>query len=148
MNLHELCPNKGSVHSCKRLGRGQGSGFGGTSTRGHKGAQSRSGYSRKLGFEGGQMPLQRRLPKFGFKNRNSRKYVVVQLSHLEELSSAYNLEKFTMEFFLNNGYIREGEYLKVLGNLTIDKGFIVETHAISKQARASIEQAHGSVIIL
>lgn len=148
MNLSNLKPAKGSTHSEKRIGRGQGSGHGGTSTRGHKGAQSRSGYSRKLGFEGGQMPLQRRLPKFGFKNINRVEYKAVNLSLLEELAAKKNLTVISAETLVEAGFASKSDRVKILGNGSISKAIEVSANAFSKSAQAAIEAAGGKAIKL
>ncbi|MDG1346333.1 MAG: 50S ribosomal protein L15, partial [Crocinitomicaceae bacterium] len=115
MNLHNLTPAKGSTKSTKRIARGQGSGHGGTSTRGHKGQKSRSGYSRKVGFEGGQMPLQRRVPKFGFKNINRVEYKAINLDIIQSLIDRKNVSEITPEILKENGLIGNNEFVKVLG---------------------------------
>ena len=116
MELHNLKPAKGSTHHDKRIGRGAGSGHGGTATRGHKGAQSRSGYSRKLGFEGGQMPLQRRLPKFGFTNLKRVEYKAINLSTLEGLAAKKELQEVTIDTLVHAGFISSNDRVKILGN--------------------------------
>ena len=116
MNLNSLSPAKGSLKTRKRIGRGPGSGLGGTSTRGHKGAKSRSGYSKKIGFEGGQMPLQRRVPKFGFKNINRVEYKAINLDTIQALADAKNLTKVGINEFIEAGYISSKQLVKVLGN--------------------------------
>ena len=142
MELNNLKPAKGSTHHDKRIGRGAGSGHGGTATRGHKGAQSRSGYSRKLGFEGGQMPLQRRLPKFGFTNL---KRVEFKLSTLEELAAKKNLTEVTIDTLVAAGFISSNDKVKILGNGAITKALTVKAHAFSKSAEAAITAAGGNV---
>lgn len=146
MELHNLKPAPGSNKDNKRVGRGPGSGFGGTSTRGHKGAKSRSGYSRKVGFEGGQMPLQRRVPKFGFKNINRVEYKAVNLDVLEALAAASNLEKITVEDLRNAGLVNKKALVKVLGNGSVSRALQVEANAFSKSAEEAIVAAGGSVI--
>ena len=116
MELNNLKPAKGSTHHDKRIGRGAGSGHGGTATRGHKGAQSRSGYSRKLGFEGGQMPLQRRLPKFGFTNLKRVEYKPINLSTLEELAAKKSLSEISFETLVEAGFVANGDRVKILGD--------------------------------
>ncbi|MEN7546542.1 50S ribosomal protein L15 [Rapidithrix thailandica] len=148
MKLHTLKPAQGSTKNNKRVGRGQGSGRGGTSTRGHKGAKSRSGYSKKLGFEGGQMPLQRRIPKFGFNNPNRVEYVPVNLDVIQKLAEEKNIQKFGMEEFIANGLVSKNDKVKVLGRGEIKASVKVETHAISASAKENIEKAGGSVTIL
>ena len=140
MDLSNLQPAVGSVQRKTRIGRGPGSGKGGTSTRGHKGAKSRSGYKHKVGFEGGQMPLQRRLPKFGFKNINRVEYKPVNLAILQQLAEAKNLEKIGAAGFANRNQL-----VKILGVGTITRAINVEAHAFSKAAQAAIEAAGGSV---
>lgn len=145
MNLSNLQPAVGSVKNGKRIGRGPGSGKGGTSTRGHKGAKSRSGYSRKIGFEGGQMPLQRRLPKFGFKNINRKDYKAINLDMLETLATARELQKIGLEELRAAGYIRRNQLVKILANGAVTRALTVEAHAFSQAAQAAIEAAGGSV---
>lgn len=145
MDLSNLQPAVGSVQHKKRIGRGPGSGKGGTSTRGHKGAKSRSGYSRKVGFEGGQMPLQRRLPKFGFKNINRVEYKAVNLDLLEGLAADKNLEKIGIDELRAAGYINRHQLVKILANGTITHAVKVEANAFSKAAQAAIEAAGGSI---
>lgn len=148
MNLNNLKPAAGSTHHEKRIGRGQGSGHGGTSTRGHKGAQSRSGYSRKPGFEGGQMPLQRRLPKYGFTNLSRVEYKPINLSVIDELATKGNLSEITIDTLLEHGYASKNDRVKILGNGTLSKALKVTAHAFSKSAIAAIEAKEGSVIKL
>ena len=145
MELNNLKPAKGSTHHDKRIGRGAGSGHGGTATRGHKGAQSRSGYSRKLGFEGGQMPLQRRLPKFGFTNIKRVEFKAINLSTLEELTSKKNLSEVSLETLLASGFVSSNDKVKILGNGAVTKALKVTAHAFSKSAEAAIVAAGGSV---
>ncbi len=145
MNLSNLKPAVGSTHRKTRIGRGPGSGKGGTSTRGHKGAKSRSGYSRKIGFEGGQMPIQRRLPKFGFKNINRKEYKPVNLAVLEALAAAKNLEKIGIEEFRQAGLYDGKMPVKVLANGELTRALTVEAHAFSAAAQKAIEQAGGSI---
>ena len=145
MNLNELKPAKGATHHQKRIGRGQGSGHGGTSTRGHKGAQSRSGYSRKLGFEGGQMPLQRRLPKFGFTNLKRVEFKAINLSVIEELAEKKNLTEINVATLIEAGFVSANDKVKILGNGTVTKALAVSAHAFSKSAVAAIEAQGGSV---
>ena len=148
MDLSNIQPAPGSVKRKTRIGRGPGSGKGGTSTRGHKGAKSRSGYSRKIGFEGGQMPLQRRLPKFGFKNINRVEYKAVNLGMLAELAEARQLQKIGIEELRAAGILRRGDLVKVLagGEFTcsIAKALEIEANAFSAAAKAAIEAAGGS----
>ncbi|MCD8101125.1 MAG: 50S ribosomal protein L15 [Alistipes sp.] len=148
MNLNSLKPAKGSTHSEKRIGRGQGSGRGGTSTRGHKGAQSRSGYSQKLGFEGGQMPLQRRLPKFGFKNHKRVEFKAINLSVLEELATKKSLTVINPETLAQAGVVSKNDRIKILGNGTLTKTVEVTAHAFSKSAVAAIEAQQGKAVKL
>ncbi len=145
MELNNLKPAKGSTHHDKRVGRGAGSGHGGYSTRGNKGAQSRSGYKRKLGFEGGQMPLQRRLPKFGFTNLKRVEFKPINLSTLEELSSKKNLTEITLETLVAAGFVSGNDKVKILGNGAVTKALQVKAHAFSKSAEAAITAAGGSV---
>ena len=145
MELNNLTPAAGSVKTGKRVGRGPGSGLGGTSTRGHKGAKSRSGYSKKIGFEGGQMPMQRRLPKFGFKNINRVEYKAINLSTLEELAAKNNLTEVTFETLVQAGFVSANDKVKILGNGTITRALAVKANAFSKTAEAAIVAAGGSV---
>ena len=144
MDLSNIQPAPGSVKHNKRIGRGPGSGKGGTSTRGLKGAKSRSGYKHKIGFEGGQMPLQRRLPKFGFKNINRVEYKAINLALLETLATSANLEKITLDDLRKAGYLRSGQFAKVLAGGAITKALTVEAHAFSAAAKAAIEAAGGT----
>ena len=144
MDLSNLKPALGSVKHNTRIGRGPGSGKGGTSTRGHKGAKSRSGYSRKIGFEGGQMPLQRRLPKFGFKNMNRVEYKAINLDLIDALAEAKNLQKIGVEELRAAGYIRRGQLVKILANGAIKHAITVEANAFSAAAQAAIEAAGGT----
>jgi len=148
MELHNLKPAKGSTHREKRIGRGQGSGRGGTSTRGHKGAKSRSGYSKKIGFEGGQMPIQRRLPKFGFKNRNRVEYKAVNIDTLQLLAEKYNLEVITPEILKEKGVISRNDLVKILGKGELKAKLEVTAHKFSQSAVKSIEEKGGKVITL
>lgn len=145
MELNNLKPAVGSVRTKTRIGRGQGSGKGGTSTRGHKGAKSRSGYSRKIGFEGGQMPLQRRLPKWGFKNINRVEYRPINLDTLVALATAKGYEKIGIEELMAGGLVKKGQLVKILANGAVDRALTVEAHAFSAAAQAAIENAGGSV---
>ena len=144
MKLSNLKPAAGSTHSRRRLGRGPGSGLGGTSTRGHKGAKARSGYKKKIGFEGGQMPLQRRLPKFGFKNINRVEYQVVNLSSIQKLADKTNLEKITIEDMVAAGLVSAKGLVKVLGNGTLTAKVEVVANAFSKTAEAAIQAVGGT----
>lgn len=145
MDLSNLQPAVGSVKAKTRIGRGQGSGKGGTSTRGHKGAKSRSGYSRKIGFEGGQMPLQRRLPKFGFKNINRVAYKAINLDVIEALATAQNLEKIGLEDLRKAGFVNKNQLVKILANGAITKKVEVEANAFSAAAEQAIVAAGGSI---
>ena len=144
MDLSNLKPAVGSVKHNTRIGRGPGSGKGGTSTRGHKGAKSRSGYSRKIGFEGGQMPLQRRLPKFGFKNINRVEYKDINLDLISALAEARQLQKVGIDELVAAGYLRRGQLAKVLAGGAIATALAVEANAFSAAAKAAIEAAGGS----
>ena len=148
MNLSNLKPAEGSTKTRKRIGRGPGSGLGGTSTRGHKGAKSRSGYSNKIGFEGGQMPLQRRVPKFGFKNINRVEYKAINLDTIQTLADAKNLTKVGISDFIEAGFISSNQLVKVLGNGALTNKLEVEANAFSKSAAAAIEAAGGTVVKL
>ncbi|MBQ0072781.1 MAG: 50S ribosomal protein L15, partial [Prevotella sp.] len=141
-------PAAGSTHSRRRIGRGPGSGLGGTSTRGHKGAKARSGYKRKIGFEGGQMPLQRRIPKFGFKNINHKEYFAVNLSTLQKLAERKNLEKIGVAELVEAGLTNGKELVKVLANGEITAKVTVEANAFSKKAEEAIKAAGGEVVVL
>ena len=143
MKLHTLKPAKGSTHSRRRLGRGPGSGLGGTSTRGHKGAMARSGYKKKIGFEGGQMPMQRRLPKYGFNNIFRVEYKGINLSVLQELTETKNWEKITPKELHEAGYISKKQLVKILGKGELKAKLEVEANAFSKSAQAAIEAAGG-----
>ncbi len=148
MNLNNLKPAKGSVKTNYRRGRGQGSGGGGTATRGHKGAQSRSGYSRKRGFEGGQMPLQRRVPKFGFKNINRVEYVGINLDAIQRLADAKKLSEITPEVLMKNGLASKTDLIKVLGRGELKSKVDVKAHAFSATAQKAIEAKGGSATTL
>ena len=145
MKIHTLKPAEGSSKTNKRLGRGQGSGRGGTSTRGHKGAQSRSGYSRKFGFEGGQMPLQRRVPKFGFKNRFRVEYKGVNLDTIQSLSEKIKKDKIDIQVLIDNGVVRNSDLVKILGRGELTKKLNVTAHAFSASAAEAIEKTGGSI---
>ena len=145
MELHNLKPAPGSNKQNKRLGRGPGSGSGGTASRGHKGAKSRSGYSRKIGFEGGQMPLQRRVPKFGFNNINRVEYKAINLDVLQALAEANDLAKITVDDMRAAGLVPKKALVKVLGNGAITRAIEVEADAFSKKAEEAIKAAGGSV---
>lgn len=144
MNLHNLTPAKGSTKGKKRIARGQGSGHGGTSTRGHKGAKSRSGYKRKIGFEGGQMPLQRRVPKFGFKNINRVEYKAINLDIIQTLIERKNVSEITPDILRENGLISRNELVKVLGRGELKAKINVTAHKFSGSAKAAIEGQGGN----
>ena len=148
MKLHTLKPAKGSTHSRRRLGRGPGSGLGGTSTRGHKGAMARSGYKKKIGFEGGQMPMQRRLPKYGFNNIFRVEYKGINLSVLQELAETKNWEKITPKELHEAGYISKKQLVKILGKGELKAKLEVEANAFSKSAQAAIEAAGGKAEVI
>jgi len=145
MNLSNLKPAAGSVKNRKRIGRGQGSGRGGTSTKGHKGAQSRTGYSRKIGFEGGQMPLQRRIPKGGFKNINRVEYASVNLDVLQQLAENLKISKIDRQILIDKNLIHKNELFKVLGRGEITTALEVHANKFSETAKAAIEKAGGSI---
>lgn len=148
MDLSNLKPALGATKSRKRIGRGQGSGYGGTSTRGHKGAKSRSGYSRKVGFEGGQMPLYRLVPKFGFKNINRVEYIGINLDTLEQMSEKFNTNDITVDLLKENCVISRNEKVKVLGRGELTKAINVTVNAISKNAKAAVESKGGVVTVI
>lgn len=148
MKLHNLKPAAGSTHSRRRIGRGPGSGLGGTSTRGHKGAKARSGYKRKIGFEGGQMPLQRRVPKAGFKNINHKEYLAVNLSSIQKLAESKNLSKIGIEELKAAGLVNSNVLVKVLGNGELTAKVEVTANAFSKSAEEAIKAVGGNAIIL
>jgi len=143
MNLSNLKPAKGAVRKRKRIGRGSGSGHGGTSTRGHKGAQSRSGYSQKKGFEGGQMPLYRRVPKGGFKNINRVEYVGINIDRIQQLHDEKGITVFTPEIFRENGLVSKNDLIKVLGRGELTAKVEVSAHAFSETAMKAIENNGG-----
>ena len=145
MKLHNLKPAEGSTHSRRRLGRGPGSGLGGTSTRGHKGAKARSGYKKKIGFEGGQMPLQRRLPKSGFKNINRVEYKAINLDVIQALADAKKLTKVTVQDLVQAGFVSKGQLVKILGNGQLTTKLDVEANGFSKSAEAAITALGGNV---
>ena len=144
MNLHNLTPAKGSTKNRKRIARGQGSGRGGTSTRGHKGAKSRSGYSKKIGFEGGQMPLQRRVPKFGFKNINRVEYKAINLDIIQSLIERKSVKEITPEILRENGLVSRNERVKILGRGELKTKINVSAHKFSATAKAAIEKEGGN----
>ena len=148
MKLSNLKPAEGSTHSRRRIGRGPGSGLGGTSTRGHKGAKARSGYKRKIGFEGGQMPLQRRVPKAGFKNINHKEYFAVNLSTLQKLAEAKGYAKIGIAELVEAGLTNGKELVKVLSNGTLTAKVDVEANAFSKAAEEAIKAAGGNTTII
>ena len=148
MKLNNLKPAAGSTHSRRRIGRGPGSGLGGTSTRGHKGAKARSGYKKKIGFEGGQMPLQRRVPKAGFKNINHKEYFVVNLSTLQKLAEAKSLTKIGVAELKDAGLTNSKELVKVLGNGKLKAKLDVEANAFSKSAQEAIKAVGGNATII
>ena len=148
MELHDLKPAVGSNKKKSRIGRGPGSGKGGTSTRGHKGAKSRSGYKQKVGFEGGQMPLQRRVPKGGFKNINRVEYKAINVAVLEALAEKNGLEKITVADLLQAGMVRKNQLVKILGQGQLNHKVEVEAHAFSKKAEEIITAAGGSIVKL
>ncbi|MBV9963606.1 MAG: 50S ribosomal protein L15 [Parafilimonas sp.] len=148
MQLHNLKPAEGSVHKQKRLGRGEASGKGGTSTKGNKGGQSRAGYKSKMAHEGGQMPIQRRLPKRGFKNHKRIEYKVFNLGQIDALIDTYGISEFSTENLYANGLIGKTDKVKILGNGELTGKFIFKVNAISESAKSAIEAAGGSVEIL
>jgi large subunit ribosomal protein L15 len=148
MDLSNLKPAQGATKACKRIGRGQGSGRGGTSTRGHKGQKSRSGYSKKVGFEGGQMPLQRRVPKFGFKNINRKEFKAINISDLQKLAESKSLQSIDVQALYENGLCSKGDNVKILGNGILTLKLEVKAHAFSKTAVEAIEKLQGSVVTL
>lgn len=148
MELHNLKPKAGSTKSKKRIARGVGAGTGRTSTRGHKGQKSRSGFKNKRNFEGGQMPLQMRLPKRGFKNPNRTDYKAINLSQLEAWSAKYNTTTFDLDFFKSNRIVKKNDLIKILGGGDISKSITVEVHAVSGSAKEAIEAKGGSVQVV
>jgi large subunit ribosomal protein L15 len=148
MELHNLKPAEGSTHREKRIGRGQGSGHGGTSTRGHKGAKSRSGYSKKVGFEGGQMPIQRRLPKFGFTNINRKEFKGINVGTLQMIAEKMNLTAIDVETLVSVGLARKNDKVKILGNGTLTTKLDIKAHAFSESAVKAIEAQQGTVVKL
>ena len=148
MKLNTLKPAEGATKTSKRIGRGPGSGLGGTSTRGHKGAKSRSGYSKKLGFQGGQMPLQRLVPKFGFKNINHVEYKAINLDLIQTIAEKQNLDKVSVSDLIAAGFVSSKQLVKILGNGQLTKKVDVEAHAFSKSAAAAIEALGGTAIKL
>jgi large subunit ribosomal protein L15 len=148
MNLHTLRPAKGAVHKAIRIGRGEASGKGGTSTKGNKGGQSRAGYKSKMAFEGGQMPIQRRVPKRGFKNINRIEYKVINLGQVDHYAEKYGITEFSPENLYINNLISQTDRIKILGNGEIKGKFTFKINAISEKAKAAIEAAGGTVEIV
>jgi large subunit ribosomal protein L15 len=145
MNLNNLKPAAGATHSDKRIGRGHGSGGGGTATRGHKGAKSRSGYSKKIGFEGGQMPLQRRVPKFGFKNINRVEYKAINLDAIQSIVDRKNITDITLDVLRDNGLVSRNDLVKILGRGELKAKVNIAAHKFSSTAKAGIEAQGGSI---
>ncbi len=148
MKLHELRPAKGATHKDKRIGRGDGSGHGGTSTKGTKGGQSRAGYKRKMAHEGGQMPIQRRIPKRGFNNINRVEYKVLNVGQVDQLAEKYGIKEFSLENLYVNGLISQNDKVKVLGNGELKNKLSFKVNAVSAKAKSVIEAAGGSVEII
>ena len=148
MNLNNIKPAAGSTHSQKRIGRGQGSGYGGTSTKGHKGQKSRAGYSQKIGFEGGQMPLQRRLPKFGFNNVNRKEYRAINLDTIQALADAKNITDITKDVLVEYGLAKKSEIVKIMGRGELKSGVSISANKFTKSAEEAISKAGGKAITL
>jgi large subunit ribosomal protein L15 len=148
MNLNNIRPAAGSTHSTKRIGRGQGSGKGGTAGKGHNGQQARAGYSQKIGFEGGQMPLQRRLPKFGFTNVNRKEYRAINIDTLQILADNKNITEFTKEVLVENGLAKKNEIVKIMGRGELKTGVSVSANKFTKTAEEAIAKAGGKAITL
>jgi large subunit ribosomal protein L15 len=148
MNLSNLKPAEGSVKTRKRIGRGPGSGLGGTSTRGHKGQKSRSGYSKKIGFEGGQMPIQRRLPKYGFKNINRIEYKAINLDVLQQMADTRQLTKIGVQELVDSGFVSSKHLVKILAKGAVTSALEITAHAFSKAAEEAIVKAGGTVVKL
>ncbi|HBR10790.1 MULTISPECIES: 50S ribosomal protein L15 [Epilithonimonas] len=149
MNLNNLKPSAGSTFSTKRIGRGQGSGYGGTSTKGHKGQKARAGYSQKIGFEGGQMPLQRRLPKFGFKNINRKEFRAINLDTIQTLIDTKNITgDITRDVLVENGLASKNELVKILGRGDLKSGVSISADKFTKSAEEAINKAGGKAITL
>ncbi|MEI9945499.1 MAG: 50S ribosomal protein L15 [Chitinophagaceae bacterium] len=148
MKLHELRPAKGATHKVKRVGRGDGSGHGGTATKGTKGGQSRAGYKRKMAHEGGQMPIQRRVPKRGFNNIHRVEYKVFNVGQLEQLAEKYDIKEFSFDTLFENNLVSRNDKVKILGNGELKKKFSFKVSAISEKAKTAIEAAGGSVEIV
>ena len=148
MNLNNIQPASGATHNSKRIGRGQGSGKGGTSTKGHKGQKSRAGYSQKIGFEGGQMPLQRRLPKFGFNNISRKEYRGINLDTIQALVDAKNLTEVTKEVLVENGLSSKNDLVKILGRGELKSAVSISANKFTKSAEEAISKAGGKAITL
>ena len=148
MKLHELRPAKGATHKVKRIGRGDGSGHGGTSTKGTKGAQSRTGFKNKMAHEGGQMPIQRRIPKRGFNNIHRVEYKVFNLGQVEHLTEKYGMKEFSLENLYINGLVSQNDKVKILGNGELKSKYAFKVNAVSEKAKSAIEAAGGSVEIV
>ncbi len=148
MNLNNIQPASGATHNSKRIGRGQGSGKGGTSTKGHKGQKARAGYSQKIGFEGGQMPLQRRLPKFGFNNISRKEYRGINLDTIQALVDAKNLTEVTKEVLVQNGLSSKNDLVKILGRGELKSAVSISAHKFTKSAEEAISKAGGKAITL
>jgi large subunit ribosomal protein L15 len=148
MNLNNIKPAVGSTHNQKRIGRGQGSGYGGTSTKGHKGQKSRAGYSQKIGFEGGQMPLQRRLPKFGFNNINRKEYRVINLDTIQSLVDVKNINEINKEVLVENGLAKKTEIVKIMGRGELKTGVSIFADKFTKSAEEAISKAGGKAVTL
>ena len=148
MQLHTLKPAKGATHKEKRIGRGEASGKGGTSTKGNKGGQSRAGYKSKMAHEGGQMPIQRRIPKRGFKNNNRIEFKVLNVGTIDQLAEKYNITEFSLQNLYINGLISQFDSVKLLGNGEIKGKFVFKINAVSAKAKAAVEAAGGSVEIV
>ncbi|MEC5158490.1 50S ribosomal protein L15 [Chryseobacterium sp. MP_3.2] len=148
MNLNNIRPAAGSTHSTKRIGRGQGSGKGGTAGKGHNGQQARAGYSQKIGFEGGQMPLQRRLPKFGFTNINRKEYRAINVDTLQILADTKNITEISREVLIENGLAKKSEMVKIMGRGELKTGISISAHKFTKSAEEAISKAGGTAITL
>ena len=148
MNLNNIQPASGATHNSKRIGRGQGSGKGGTATKGHKGQKARAGYSQKIGFEGGQMPLQRRLPKFGFNNINRKEYRAINLDTIQALVDAKNLSEVTKEVLVENGLSSKNELVKIMGRGELKSSVSISANKFTKSAEEAISKAGGKAITL
>ena len=148
MNLNNIRPASGATHNSKRLGRGQGSGKGGTSAKGHKGQKARAGYSQKIGFEGGQMPLQRRLPKFGFNNVNRKENIAINLDTLQLVADAKNITEITKEILVENGLAKKSEIVKIMGRGELKSAVSISAHKFTKTAEEAIAKVGGKAITL